>query len=79
LAARLPGIAPPVGGVDWDPPVEECVGAKHVRTHLAHRSALWDRYDRAIASSAVQSVLDMREQLRGHFAGLAAESVVRDG
>lgn len=79
LTARLIGIATPVGGADWKPPAEERDRARQVLTHLAEQRVLWDRYDQAIASFVVQSVLDTRERLRHDLEGLSTDSVLGEG
>jgi hypothetical protein len=79
LAARLIGISTPVGGIDWEPPAEERDRARRVLAHLADQRALWDRYDKAIASFVVQSVLDMRDRLSRDREGLSQDSVLGEG
>jgi hypothetical protein len=79
LAARLIGISTPVGGMDWDPAAEERDRARQVLVHLAAQRVLWDRYDKAIASFVVQSVLDLRERLSRDREGLSADSVLGEG
>jgi len=79
LAARLVGISTPVGGIDWEPPAKERERAKQVLKYLAEQRALWDPYDAAIGSFVTQSVLDVREWLRGELRGLSANSVLQEG
>ena len=79
LAARLIGIPTPVGGMDWKPPAEERERAKQVLKYLAEQRALWDPYDIAIGSFVTQSVLDVRERLRGELRGLSTGSVLQEG
>lgn len=79
LAARLIGISTPVGGMDWEPPAEERDRAMQVLKYLAVQRALWDPYDIAIGSFVTQSVLDVRERLRGELRGLSTKSVLQEG
>jgi hypothetical protein len=79
LAARLIGISTPVGGVSWNPPGEERDKAEQVLMYLAEQRALWDPYDVAIGSFVTQSILDMRERLRGELRGLPTDSVLHEG
>ena len=79
LAARLVGISTPVGGIDWEPPAEERERAKQVLKYLAEQRALWDPYDIAIGSFVTQSVLDVRERLRGELRGLSTTCVLQEG
>jgi hypothetical protein len=79
LAARLIGILTIVDGTDWEPPAEERNRARQVLAHLVNRQILWDRYDKAIASFVVQSVLDVRERLSRDLEGLSVDSVLGEG
>ena len=79
LAARLIGISTPVGGMDWEPPPEEQDRARQVLVYPVDQRALWDRYDKVIASYVVQSVLEMRERLRRDLEGLSLDSVLGEG
>jgi len=79
LAARLIGIRTPVGGIDWKPPVEEQNKARQVLTYLAEQRVLWDPYDTAIGAFVVQSIVDLRGQLRCKLEGLPSNSVLQEG
>ncbi|MGE5293297.1 MAG: DUF6650 family protein [Solirubrobacterales bacterium] len=79
LIARLIGIRTPVGGVDWEPPSTERKKAKRVLAYLAEQRALWDPYDKAIGEFVVQSIVDVRGQLRCEIEGLPDVSVLREG
>jgi len=79
LAACLIGIKTPVGGIDWEPPVEEQNRARQVLMYLAEQQVLWDPYDTVIGTFVVQSVVDLRGQLRCEFEDLPSDSVLQEG
>jgi hypothetical protein len=79
LVARLTGIRTPIGGIDWQPAPEERERARLVLAYLAEQQALWDPYDVAISAFVVQSIVDLRGQLRSDLDGLATDSVLRQG
>jgi hypothetical protein len=79
LVTRLTGIKTPIGGVDWQPPLEEQNKARELLTYLAEQRVLSDRYDRAIGSFVVQSIVDLRGRLRSEIEGLPANSVLWEG
>jgi hypothetical protein len=79
LVARLTGIKTPVGGIDWQPSVEEQNRARQVLTYLAKRQVLWDPYDMAIGSFVTQSIVDLRGRLRSEIENLRTNSVLQEG
>jgi hypothetical protein len=79
LVARLTGIKTPIGGIDWQPPLEEQNKARQVLTYLARQRALWDPYDKAISAFVTQSIVDLRGRLRSEIEGLPTNSVLREG
>ncbi|MCU0917603.1 MAG: hypothetical protein MUC88_24030 [Planctomycetes bacterium] len=79
LVARLTGIKTPVGGIDWQPPLEEQSRAREVLTYLAEQRALWDPLDAAIGSFVTQSIVDLRGRLRSEIEDLRTGSVLREG
>jgi hypothetical protein len=79
LVARLTGIKTPIGGVDWQPPLEEQNKAREILTYLAEQRVLSDPYDRAIGSFVTQSVIDLRGRLRSEIEDLRTNSVLREG
>jgi hypothetical protein len=79
LVARLTGIQTPIGGIDWQPPLEEQNRARQVLAFLAEQRALWDPYDMAIASFVTQSIVDLRGQLRSELEDLPTHSVLQEG
>ena len=79
LVARLTGIQTPIGGVDWQPPLEEQNKAREVLTYLAEQPVLSDPYDVAIGSFVVQSIIDLRGRLRSEIEELQTNSVLREG
>ena len=79
LVARLTGIKTPVGGIDWQPPLEEQNQARQVLTYLAQQRALWDPYDQAIGSFVTQSIVDLWGRLRSEIKGLGTGSVLQEG
>lgn len=79
LGARLVGISPPVGGIDWEPPAGERERAKQVLEYLAEQRALWDPYDTAIGSFVTESILDVRERLGRDLKDVPRDSVLGAG
>lgn len=79
LVARLTGIKTPIGGVDWQPPLEEQNKAREILIYLAEQPVLSDPYDAAIGSFVVQSVIELRGRLRSEIEELPAYPVLQEG
>lgn len=79
LVARLTGIKTPIGGVDWQPSLEEQNKAREVLTYLAEQRVLSDPYDAAIGSFVVQSIIDLRGRLRSEIEELPTYPVLQEG
>jgi hypothetical protein len=79
LVARLTGIQTPIGGVDWQPPLEEQNQAREILTYLAEQQVLCDRYEAAIGSLIVQYIIDLRGRLRSEIEELPTNTVLREG
>ncbi len=79
LVARLTGIKTPIGGIDWQPPLEEQNRARHVLAFLAEQRALWDPYDMAIGSFVTQTIVDLRGRLRNEIEALPTSPVLQEG
>ena len=47
--------------------------------YLAEQQVLWDPYDTVIGTFVVQSVVDLRGQLRCEFEDLPSDSVLQEG
>ena len=78
LIARLVGIATPAGGIDWTPPAQERRKARQVLAYLAEQRVLQDPYDIAISPFVVQSIVDLRGQLRCELENLPTSSVLQE-
>ncbi len=79
LVVRLTGIQTPIGGVDWQPPLEEQNQAREILTYLAEQQVLRDRYHVAIGSFVVQSIIDLRGRLRSEIENLRTNSALWEG
>ena len=79
LLARLTGIKTPIGGVDWQPPLEGQNKAREILIYLAEQPVLSDPYDAAIGSFVVQSIIDLRGRLRSEIEELPTYPVLQEG
>ncbi len=63
LVGRLTGISTPIGGVSWQPPVDQRDKARRLLTFLSDRGVLYEPYDLEVGPFVIESVLKIRERL----------------
>jgi hypothetical protein len=76
LAKRLTGIACPIGGISWKPPVDEQDKSRRLLTYLEDRRALYQPYDMEVGPYVVKSILDIRERLTADLEEVSKSSVL---
>ena len=76
LAQRLTGIATPIGGLSWTPPVDEREVAKQLLVFLEDRRALFMPYNMEVVPYVVDSVLEIRQRLTEDLEKISRSSVL---
>ena len=76
LAKRLTGISTPIGGLTWEPPVDESDMARKLLVFLEDRRVLYMPYDREIGMYVVDSIQEIRDRLTQDLEQISKSSVL---
>jgi len=76
LAGRLTGISTPIGGLSWEPPVDEREIAKRLLVFLEDRRALFMPYDMEVGGYVIDSILEIRDRLTSDLEQITRSSVL---
>jgi hypothetical protein len=76
LAKRLTGISTPIGGLTWEPPVDERDMARKLLVFLEDRRVLYIPYDMEIGMYVVDSIQEIRDRLTQDLEQISKSSVL---
>lgn len=76
LAMRLTGISTPIGGISWNPPVDESDVAKQLLVFLEDRRALYMPYDMEVGPYVMDSIIEIRQRLTKDLEKVSRSSVL---
>lgn len=74
IAQRITGISTPIGGLQWQPPVDERKIVSAFLTFLEDRRALFNPYHLEIEHQVTESLLKIREESTATLQQLPEES-----
>lgn len=76
LAKRLTGISTPIGGISWNPPVDERDIAKQLLVFLEDRRVLFMPYDMEVEPYVMDSIIEIRQRLTKALELISRSSVL---